>query len=211
MCLSGSPSPGALTRTRTRALLLQRCCSAAVTLNHIHRSLLISPTQIGFSVFYGVFSSPWPHQMDQKIALCREEDLEVTRASLPTRVSFIRTAQVSECIDTHIYISVYCIDICGGELDRQQLPLAWLAWCLYTHAWRWSASCRSCWSGFVVLMLRWRAGLPRDWWICRCPAWGARVSVNLCFTSSVLCIYPAAVNHWPLHWGIYSKVWFMLQ
>lgn len=132
MSLSGSPSPGARTRTRTRALLLQRCCSAAVTLNHIHRSLLIFPTQIGFSVFYGVFSSPWPHQMDQKIALCREEDLEVTRASLPTRVSFIRTAQVSEYI--HTYISVYCIDICGGELHRQQLPLAWLAWCLYTHA-----------------------------------------------------------------------------
>lgn len=64
-----------------------------------------SRTQIGFSVFYGVFSSPWPHQRHQKIALCGEEDLEVTRASLPTRVSFTRAAQVR----IHIFLAYICL------------------------------------------------------------------------------------------------------
>jgi len=171
-----------------------------------------SRTQIGFSVFCGVFSSPWPHQRHQEIALCREEDLEVTRASLPTRVSLTRTAQVR--IYMHIYV---CVCICllhisdctahgeSAAVFRETTTLAWLAWCICTcWAWWWHASLTcscSCTANCVevlVLMLRWRAGLPRDWWISTSMMW-AGFKINLksfsAFAQSQLWI---AVFDWPL-------------
>lgn len=129
--------------TRSARALLSSSSAAAVAVKlNQHARCSYPHTQIAFSVFYRLLSSPWPHQMDQKIALCREEDLKVTRASSPTLVSFIRTAQVS---DTDV--SLYCRHIWfyhgGGivrsscRLSRKQNTNTGMTECLYPCVAHW--------------------------------------------------------------------------
>lgn len=157
--------------TRSARALLSSSSAAAVAVKlNQHARCSYPRTQIAFSVFYRLLSSPWPHQMDQKIALCREEDLTVTRASSPTLVSFTRTAQVS---DTDVSLYRRHIWFYYGEgivrsscrLSRKQNTNTSMTECLYPCI----ATDVSCWwnasvcCSVLVLMLLWRAAWASPW------------------------------------------------